>query len=378
MASVKFIVRESNVRTDGKFLITIRITKDRKVTYISTGQYIELRYWDREVKSSCPEYKRLTILLNRKKEEVMQKLLDEEIKNPHVTTRHLKYALKRKNGDFFAFAEKMKANYSGSTLEKYEGTIKKLTDFNGDKLAFTEITGEFLKRFELSLKKEGNGINTIAGRMSRVRTILYAAHKSGEADRNLNPFDDYKIRWIEGSMEYLTVAELDKLRGLETKDEKLLQARDIFLFQANCWGMRISDALSVKWADIDKNNILHYKMIKTKKQLPAMELTPEVIRIIGERKEGYVFPYMERFKEIDSAEAYINAKLKKIAKLAGITKNLSTHVARHTWTSLAVEKIGNTWLIKDMLGHSSITTTQKYAKRFNSKEMNEANKKIMG
>lgn len=141
--------------------------------------------------------------------------------------------------------------------------------------------------------------------------------------------------------------------------------------------MRISDVLLLKWSNIDSKHRVTYNMFKTKKKMGPIELNEEAVRIIGKRGEGYVFPLLDRYKSIESAEAFINKKLKDVMKLAELTKNLTTHTARHSFGNKVAEKVGNTWTAKDLFGHKNIATTEKYIKRVSNKDLNEANKKAM-
>ena len=62
----------------------------------------------------------------------------------------------------------------------------------------------------------------------------------------------------------------------------------------------------------------------------------------------------------------MNSYLKEIADVCGIQKNLSTHIARHTFASLAIANKVSLESIAKMLGHTDIRTTRIYAKIMNS------------
>lgn len=67
----------------------------------------------------------------------------------------------------------------------------------------------------------------------------------------------------------------------------------------------------------------------------------------------------------------MNSYLKEIADVCGIQKNLSTHIARHTFASLAIANKVSLESIAKMLGHTDIRTTRIYAKIMNSTIANE-------
>ena len=98
--------------------------------------------------------------------------------------------------------------------------------------------------------------------------------------------------------------------------------------------------------------------------------------------DGFIFrgilPYeydsMSREEKVcaeNCAVARINLALKRVAVLARVKKNLSTHVGRHTFASRLVRSGQNMVVIRDLLGHASIRTTEIYAKIMQS-QMNDA------
>jgi site-specific recombinase XerD len=80
---------------------------------------------------------------------------------------------------------------------------------------------------------------------------------------------------------------------------------------------------------------------------------------------------MDALNAISSKTAMINKRLKKIAEMANISKNLSTHVGRHSFATLLKTKKVDTYIIKELLGHQDIRTTEIYVKVMDSTK-NEA------
>lgn len=131
----------------------------------------------------------------------------------------------------------------------------------------------------------------------------------------------------------------------------------MFVFAAYAGGLRISDILPLEYSSIDGNH-LDISIQKTGSQL-SIQIPKTAITIIEKWKSApkkskrFVFPILpdnlnrtgdssDNKKLIDdlisSATAYINKNLKIIAKGVGITKNVSTHIARHTWATRSLRK----------------------------------------
>ncbi len=135
-------------------------------------------------------------------------------------------------------------------------------------------------------------------------------------------------------------------------------------------GLRVSEIISLKWSDVDFNrNIIHVKSAKGKKDRIVM-LSPKIkksLLLLDLDREGYVFKTTRRSK-------YTQRTLQKIienaSKKAKIKKKVTPHSLRHSFATHLLERGIDIRYIKDLLGHSDISTTLIYTKvsnRFLSK-----------
>ena len=76
---------------------------------------------------------------------------------------------------------------------------------------------------------------------------------------------------------------------------------------------------------------------------------------------------------IKTATTILNKKIKRISKLAGIQKNVSTHTGRHTFATTLVTNNVDIYTVKELLGHSNVTITQIYAKVIDEKKRKAIN-----
>jgi integrase len=165
---------------------------------------------------------------------------------------------------------------------------------------------------------------------------------------------------------FLSQEEVEKLIALQFDNKKLEQAKDIFIFC--CFtGLSYSDV-----ANLTKQHIqlsIGGKMwIKGRRQKTDTEYNIPLLNIPQLILEKYAnSPLNDRVLPVPNMVTY-NIRLKEVAKLCGIEKNVSSHLARHTFaTTIALTKGVPIETVSKMLGHTSINTTQIYAKVINSK-----------
>jgi site-specific recombinase XerD len=80
----------------------------------------------------------------------------------------------------------------------------------------------------------------------------------------------------------------------------------------------------------------------------------------------------------NAKNSLLNKYLNKLADMAGITKKLSMHIARHSFANIARQKKANVYDISKALGHSSIKITESYLSSFDTKTQDETMKKVYG
>lgn len=127
-------------------------------------------------------------------------------------------------------------------------------------------------------------------------------------------------------------------------------------------GFRVSELVNLQWEDIDfDRNIIHIKMAKGSKDRIVM-LSPKIkkqLKRLELEKEGFVFKTVREGKyTIRSIEMII----KNASEKAGIKKKVSPHTLRHSFATHLLERGTDIRYIRDLLGHSDISTTLIYTK----------------
>ena len=159
---------------------------------------------------------------------------------------------------------------------------------------------------------------------------------------------------------YLTFSEVQQLASLETTKPEEKTTLDAFLFSCFC-GLRISDIEKLTWGQIktqtDCGQQIELTQVKTKRIL-YLPLSANALSFLPERNgapdSGIVFNMPER--------NIVARYLRRFSARAGINKNITFHVARHTFATLELAFGADLYTVSKLLGHTNITTTQIYAK----------------
>ena len=239
----------------------------------------------------------------------------------------------------------------------------KIADVDIDKLNY-----EFISEYEFWLKSVRKcGHNTTMKYLANFKKIVLRCLKNGWLQKD--PFLGFNMAKREVERTALTEYELEKLSNIKFSIERLEIVKNIFLF--SCYsGLAYADVLKLKRSEIAAG-IDGEKWIFTKRQKTDVSsripLLPAALEIIN-RFEGHpqckekdrVLPVLSNQK--------MNSYLKEIADACGISKNLTYHIARHTFaTTVTLSNGVPIETVSKMLGHRNIKTTQHYAKILDKK-----------
>ena len=382
-----------NKSTKEGFPIKIRITDKGKYTYFSTGISIERRFWNRnskEVRQSHPDCKNLNETIHKKLDEVKsQKGVFSKDNVLKFTDDYIKHLLLI--GQFGTY-KRVKVIYYN--LENF---IK--NELKRDDIKWTELDTDFLKKWKEHLMTRKIKNTTLKNYFKKLKQV-WNKGKMEKIHNVPDPFTSIKIKEDEVLHRGLTKEQfLELLRyRLSNKEsfDHTFVVLDVFIFQVFGGGMRIGDVLSLKWKNID-GNFIRYRMTKTKKDV-VVPISKDLFEIIGkyypvhedrlipfssslfnhmeEIKERFIFPFMtndipentiQYYNKISSKTTIINKELKIIGTGLNIPK-LTSHVSRHTISSIMNNDNVNMSFIQKMLGHSSLKITERYLNTLTDKE----------
>ena len=258
--------------------------------------------------------------------------------------------------------------FSPGTLCRYTKALKHTTDFLKWKFGISDIDirkidHAFITEFEFYLRSVRKCNNNSAVKyVKNFGKIFRICISNNWLDKD--PFVNYKSKFREVVRAFLSQNEIDAIAAKEFSIERLDQVRDIFLF--SCYTSLVY--IDVKQLtcnnvgmgiDAEKWIFTSRQKTDTQSNIPLLPMAEEVLdkyknhpQCINEKR---LLPVLSNQK--------MNSYLKEIADVCGITKELTFHIARHTFaTTVTLTNGVSIESVSKMLGHRSIKTTQHYAK----------------
>jgi site-specific recombinase XerD len=273
--------------------------------------------------------------------------------------------------------DKMKSlegkDFAKGTIQRYETSLSHTREFikwkyNLEDLELRKLDYEFIKEYDYWLKTVRNcSQNTASKYLGNFKKIVLQCVKLGWIKKD--PFSQFKLVKKEVFREFLNEDELKILLNKKFSIERLSLVRDIFIF--SCFtGMAYIDVFRLSpsqfFTGVDEQTWISYTRKKTD-SLTKIPLLPQALFLIRKydgfnhfRLNEKVFPCFSNQK--------MNAYLKEIADLCSIKKNLTFHMARHTFATTVTLTNGiPIETVSRMLGHKSLKQTQHYAKIIDKK-----------
>ncbi len=400
MSTVQVVLRKKPNKQN-LLPISIRITQNRKSTFLSLGQYISSKQWDnekRKVKSSHPNSERLNNLILKKLYETNNKVLKIETDENRISINIIRKGISPEiDYDFFDVAEMHisslvdRNRFHQSQTEK--SRIKLFYDFTGKKeLPFADITVSLLKKFEsYLLYNKKVKPRTVMNYLIVIRTVYNRAIAESFANQINYPFGKGKIqiKFPETKKIGLNIEEIKLLENIEGITSAQQHALNVWLLSFYFAGIRIGDVLQLRWPDF-RDNRLYYRMNKNQKlvSLKIPNKAQKLLKIykkIASDTDDLVF---DELKGIDlndiktlrtrtkTVNRNFNRRLEMIATKLGIEKKLTMHIARHSFGNISGDTI-SIQMLQKLYRHSSITTTILYQANFIQKDADDALDKVV-
>lgn len=380
--SILFYPKKKQSDKDGLVALYARITINGLRSEFSLGKKIEAKRWcssGGKVRGTTRKVSELNEFLNQVRNrcfEIHNELLKNKetisaqaITDIYLGKSHKQWMLleifQNHNNEMSSLVG---TEYSSGTLQRYKTALKHSKHFvsykyNRKDIPIEKVNHEFITSLEYFLKTtKGLGHNSTIKYIINLKKIIRIAYANQWISRD--PFFHWKARWKTQERKYLTEEELRRLIDTPFQNQRLERIRDIFIFC--CFtGLAYIDVknLTEEAICLDVNGQKWIKTHRRKtKTLSSIPLLPIAEKIIKKYQEH---PFVLRGKGIlpVSTNQKSNAYLKEVAAACSIKKNLTTHLARHTFATTVTLSSGvPIESVSKMLGHTSLKTTQIYAK----------------
>src|SRR5690606_29411378 len=367
-----------------KLSIYARITLNGKRSEISLKRNVPVNDWDVN-KARCRGNTSKIRFLNAYLDEVHSKLLDCHkqlfAEGKVISANSIKARFLGEDENHKTLRDII--NYHNSnmidvlkfgTMKNYYTTEKYLDKFLAEGLKVSDIhlkqlNHRFICDFEFFLRNSRNSKNELTltnngvmKHLERLKKMINLAYKLEWI--NKNPFQMFQLKFKKFDRQYLSERELELIENTFFTKEGLERVKDCFLF--SCYtGLSYVDVKMLKTnhitRGIDNNYWIFTKREKTNETV-KIPILPKALEILNKYKAFSQHTNGEKVLPLYSNQK-INIYLKDIAKDCGIHKNLSFHVARHTFATTVMLSNGVPLeTVSKLLGHTKLSTTQIYAR----------------
>lgn len=385
--SILFYAKRAKASVNGLVPIYTRITINGKRIELSSNRFVEISKWSTEsgkMKGNSEEARSINSHLDMLKIQIIDMQMELVHKKIPVTAETLKSKIlgvderARMLIPIFQdhnnkIKELVGKEYAPGTLERYKTSLSHTIEFLQWKykvsdIEINKIDHAFVTDYEFWLRSVRNCANNTAVKyIKNFNKIIKLCLANDWLDKN--PFANYKSKVKEVERVYLSEEEIQSIINKDFKTERLSLVRDIFLF--SCFtGLAYIDVKNLTKSHIsigidgEKWIFTHRQKTETASKIPILPVTQMIIdKYLDHPKsnnEDRLLPILTNQK--------MNAYLKEIAGVCEIEKELTFHIARHTFaTTITLTNGVPIESVSKMLGHKNLRTTQHYAKVLDKK-----------
>lgn len=366
-ATVRIIYRTAKILKDGSHPFWIRITKDRKTTFVATGLSLHPKYWNdkytgyREaIRKSYPEPYREELITRLTQKEEQYSGAARSLASADEVHDAKAVAAKaiegRKQARRYTLLEYLSEQITAmeragkvGNCAVYRDLKNQLTDFikrtypGQSDVRFEAITVRFCNAFEAYFQERGNAETSLSVRFRTLRTLYNRAIAEGAAKLEHYPFarnSSDKHKFSVGKFDTRTrkrainrgqIRQLEayeptgtatgKYAGLrnQIKIDRLQRAKAVFLFSFYAGGVNFVDLAQLRWRDLSinaKTYHIHYVRQKTGGQFtirliaPAAALIEQLRSTTYNGPDSYIFPILDAATHLTAIQ--IKNRLTKI------------------------------------------------------------------
>ncbi len=406
--SVEAICFNYRPKKDNTYPIMLRLTKSGKRKYVSLGVSVKEENWDFNKnipKRNCPDRDLILSIIEKRTAEYRAQINEYLVENKDYTLETLvqrteSSARNMTVGNYLDLfiSQLVKENRLGYA-ESFKGLKSSLLLYcKSLDIKFSAIDNQWLKGYELHLKKGGKARNTIGIRFRSLRALYNKAIADEVVKRDYYPFDTFRVSQFHEQTKKRAIKREDikkiidlDLRTITNYRSPYLElGRDLFIFSYLSCGINLADMARIRYADIFNDRLQYHrkktnKLITCKLQEPALKIV-EKYRKEKISPEDYIFPILDRKRhktetqirdKIRKANKATNKALHKIEEKLGLPIELTTYVARHSFATVLKRSGVSISIISESLGHSSEKVTQIYLDSFDNEQIDNAMQNLL-
>ncbi|MGJ1434048.1 site-specific integrase [Sphingobacterium spiritivorum] len=377
--SYRFVIKKEKNK-QGLYPIYLRAFLKGKKIETATPVAIPLRDWslrNQRVKSQNNHHERYNMILDAIDKKSIKLLVDNflneeyplsliQFKDRLLALNH--YSVEQSFTDYIlGYLEENKTKFKIETWFGYKSQISKMLKFKKE-ILFSNINERFINDYrQYMLNTLSNNENTASKSLRVLRTFVNISMRFGYI--KTNPFQYTSIKKVDGKRDFLSIEELNKLTDYYSKDNfnQSIEKDILGYFLFACYtGLRYSD-LKTFSADSIIDNSIHLRMHKTG-YLVNIPLSKKAKKFIP------ATPFNSKCVFRIYCNKVTNRVLKKIGIELELNKKLTCHVARHTFATVSISLGIPIEVVSKLLGHTSIRTTQVYAKIVDTVKIKEMQK----
>ena len=391
MVTTTIIIDTRREKKNGKFPLKLRVIYER-----------EVKYYPAEIDTTAAEYDKLMAggKLPAALRSINDKLVSLQAKANEIiqTVKPFSFVsferkMGHKSGDrglletiYKEYLEKLRAEDRENTADSYQGGLTSLLAYRKN-LRFNDVTQHFLNQYEQWMVKEDkHSLTTVGIYLRPLRAVFNIAIEEGIVSKDQYPFGKgkYQIPVGKNTKKALQLSDIGKIYYYEpvTRYGEELRAKDFWLFSYFANGMNMKDIALLKEKNID-GDYIRFTRAKTKltarskPQTISVYMNADIQRILlrwgntDRKPDDYIFPILcanlsskQQKERIKGFIKNVNAWMKDIAANLGITKPVTTYVARHSFSTVLKRSGASTEYISEALGHADIKTTANYLDSF--------------
>lgn len=404
-ATISVICYKSKTLANGEHPLMLRIAQNGKSIYKSLKISVAVKHWDFErnvPKPNNPNKDLIQKIILKTKLDYQQKILEKKANSEEFTASSLineqKEEIKAKTVEEFylSLIEDLKQKGRIGNSYAYLNSYNTLRNFNkGKKLnyTFSRIDVPFCKKFEDWMRSKGNKDTTLSYQFRTLRAAYNKAIEAKIVAREKNPFIEYKLSHFNTKTIKRALSKNDILKLINANcngQSKLRQlTHDLFSFSYLCGGISFVDIANLTRQNIVEDRLI-YQRQKTHGNINLL-LSKEASTIIAkystyQQEAEYLFPIlhckrhitpMQKSNRVHKICHQVNTELRALAKELGITAEVTTYVARHSFATILKKSGVNIGIISQALGHQDIKTTQIYLSKFDNEQVDDAMKNLL-